>query len=510
MDSDTVLMTLYVVLGLTVIFYCVVSFFSGKTWQVIHVLLVVGIFFASAVFCILACATLKTQQQWREHCAKQEAALVAKQEENASLLEGMVRNQRGEIEEAEDSIRSLKAQLGHQQYDRGRVWRDCSPGEFDGTSITVRVVPAEAEGEPPPHQLDKMIVYVFKEEESPDGWKLPGAYLGEFQVREATNVSVTLRPTLTLDTGQVAAIRSGGTWMLYEMMPVDSYHVFAELYEPEAGDPQAEYVAKLRTLMPQAKMNCAGAEYEALIAEYARDRRKTERDRDPTERIWKKVKFLKEPKAVEVDAEGGPVRFAQANFDPTGRAVPASLRLGEFNLKDNAFQPGLAEFDIGDMAIMDGETANKLIQDGVCEEVELFYRRELRDYAFLFHEIFSRVKDAEDSSARIHRDTQTLVVTHGGAVKQVTYRTGERGKLQADLEGFKHERDMVHALLTALQKQWTQLRTDLNLLYRTNNALAAELARIQTGTARAIDQRSQYTGSGAAVPSAPSVPRKRP
>ena len=340
----------------------------------------------------------------------------------------------------------------------------------------------------------------------PEGWKLPDDYLGEFFVASSTATSVTLSPTIPLDEVQQAGVADRSvTWVLYELMPVDSYYAFADLYDPDAVDAEVEIRGKLQELMPPAKMRLSGASYDRLIDEYARDHRDADESRDPPERIWKQVRFVKLPPPIKVDSDDESPRAAPRYFDATGRAIPASLRAGEFDMTTGEFGPGEIAFDIGDVALLDKETADGLIEQGVAEEQKQVFIRELRDYAYEYHELFGRFATLDDSAIRLRVDRDTLVTTHGQAENSVAYRTAEETALKADLDRYTAERDALAAYLAQLTAQWTQLRQDLSLLYRTNNALASQLAKDQYNLTRMINSRTR-TESTATAPQAPTPP----
>jgi hypothetical protein len=512
---DNKMMAIYGGLAILVIFYFVISFFSGKTWKIPHVLLAVCVFFASAVFVFMAAGTLKTHQEWRQAYLKMEADLAQQHFDNELLAKGYASDEKGNYEEQEDSIVDLKKKLGQELYDRARVWRNCKPGTFDGNTIAVTVPMPGAAGAAPPELLipESAILYAFKEREEPDnetvpiGAKVPYTYLGEFSVTGKAANSLTLRPTLPLDSSQRAQVQNtDNTWVLYDLMPVDSYRAFADLRDPDAVDPDADFEAKIRALMPQATMGLSGPSYESLVAEYSRDHGQADETRDPANRIWKQVKFLKVPDPIKVDSDDESAQAAWRYFDATGRAVPASLRMGEFNEEKGEFEPGEIEFDISDVALLDKETADKLIEQGFCEEQKQIFVRELRDYGYDFHEIYSRFMALNDDAGRIQVDIDGLAIANTNADNHVTYRQDEQAELDADFKGLEAERDAVAEYLAELTAQWQQLRLDLSLLYRTNNALVSELANGQYNLARSINAQTNVTESTAESPQAPTPP----
>lgn len=574
---DNAMMAIIGGLAILVIFYFVVSFFSGKTWKIPHVLLAVCVFFASGVFVFLAAGTLKTHDTWRKIYLDKKQELAQQLHDIDLLAKGYAKDLDGNYKYAEDSVIELKQALGQELYDRARVWRNVEPGAFDGNTVSVTVPVPDVQGGAPELLIpESAILYAFKEREEPEnktvpvGDKVPYAYLGEFSVASKTGNSLVLRPTLPLDATQRAEVNNpNNTWVLYDLMPVDSYYAFHDLFDlekcetfvstndidddgglsneeftrglsSEAAKPEEEQVwfgdntsfdkvdenndgsvtpeevanadfeSKIRAVMhepPRLPDGSPHPDYEVMIAEYSRDRRPADETKDAPARIWKTVRFqTDEHDPIKVDSDDESPQAAMRYFDATGRAVPASLRMGEFNELRGEFEPGEIEFEIGDVALLDKETADRLIDQDVCEEVEQIYIRELRDYAYDFHEIYGRFISLADDARRIEVDIGSLEVTNANADLHVTYRQGEQAELESDLNGMLAEQKAVTDYLAALTAQWNQLRQDLSLLYRTNNALAAELANYQAGLKRSIDAKTNVTESTAEAPQAPTPP----
>ncbi len=102
--------------------------------------------------------------------------------------------------------------------DRGRVWRNVQPERAFNPTTGQGTVAVQ---EPTPHRIaQKMILFAF------DGT----GYLGEFQVAEAGEKTVTLSPNMKLSERELKRLAaSPGTWTLYEVMPLDRHDVFAGL-----------------------------------------------------------------------------------------------------------------------------------------------------------------------------------------------------------------------------------------------------------------------------------------
>ena len=560
MDTAT---TLYIVLGLLVVFYIVCTIFGAKTWQIAHVLLTFAVFAGSIVFVMFAAATLKTHQQWRSLYHEKSSKLDEVTQQNAVLENGVCLTQSGELKVG-DSVRGLRLELGRELLDRGRVWRNCIPASIDDDAITLNLSqwgdetcvhvpgddedaalepipieepvveadgaaaegepaegeaadgqPAEAGGDPRPggkaHGIvAKTVLYGFTESplavlnDEQRGalvagstlniagretfCKVPWKYLGQFQVTSVTPTSVTLSPMLPLTTGQVATARAGkSSWVLYELCPVDSHQIFADLDETQ-----------LKTLFAARTMAVQGEDYERLVGEYVRDGKTGDKRTDPPDRLWAKVKF-KQNHTIDVDAVGKPPPFSLRSFDSLGRALPARLRHG-----GEGDDVGKVEFAIGDTALLDSESAKELIALKICGKVEgMVYVRELRDYDYLFQRMYSRRVELSDAAEVIQRDTATIQGSLAKATDVVDrHSTVEQKRLTEDLERFRYERDAVAKYREAVEKQYDDVRTSLSNLYRTNSYLAAQLAELQRGMTDEINRRTEQAATrGAAATS---------
>ena len=506
MDNSTLIPM--IVLGLGVIFFFLAAFLGSKTWRVTHIVLATFVFFASIVFCYSAARFLKMNQAWGEVANRLHEELAQQREDNRILEFG----DPDEPDSVENSRRSLAAQAARDDIYRGRVWRNVQPVSASPQEVKINTAnwgdsaccnlsgsgadleggdeggdEGEAPAKPELGITEKMVLYLFKETKVNDlsdekkqilygesQWylkdtqgvcRVPTDYLGQFQV-VSTGATLTLRPSVPLNNAQLTAIQdTSGTWVLYESLPADGHEAMAGLDEQQ-----------LRTLLPQAALGVSDGGYAAILQEYLRDGEKAA-DGDLAERVWVKVRFLKDH-TITVDVEESELandRF----FDPAGRAVVSGLR-----------QNDESKYDEGKEAVFSMETARQLIADGVCEEVERVYRRPLRDYAFMFRDVFERAIALEDQITVVVRDTEVVAGTLVKARAQVTYRDGEKGELTGDLAKFKYEQEQLTQYLEALDAQYQQVRGQLSALYRSNGELAKELGTVQRAQAQKINERT--------------------
>src|SRR5690606_19313084 len=195
-------------------------------------------------------------------------------------------------EDTTASIRSVRAEISRVLVDRGRVWRNCIPGNFDGQTVTVTTSPADPAGAaaPKPNNIaPKTVLYAFKEIPNAENILVPSVYVGEFQVTAATDTTVTLSPNLPLDSEQLQQARTNdASWALYEIMPVDGHEFFAGMSEEQ-----------LRALIPNPGYRIPEAEYNEMIQSYARTGGPATDDDSPDHK-WARVRF-KQKKSVDVD-----------------------------------------------------------------------------------------------------------------------------------------------------------------------------------------------------------------
>lgn len=472
-----------VVLGLLVIFFFVTIGFSVRTWRFAHLFFLVLTFFAAGTFGVFGAIVLKTHKNWRTEVQKMEKDLEVQLKLKDDIQFGDV----AKVEQ-EANLRSVKAEIARTLLDRGRVWRGCQPGNFDGMTVTVTTTPvgapvAEGAAAPAakPNNIEvKTILYAFKElPDANNTMFLPGVYLGEFVATAVTESSVTLAPTVPLDADQLQQIRVvDSSWVLYEVLPIDGHEFFAGLDD-----------AALRALIPQG--NLTQEAYDALIASYLRTGTPAT-DEDSLDSKWVKVKFLKK-KTIDVDSEqmmAGALDF----FDQQGRSVASRLRRNE-----------TVEFDLGDTAIVDQATAETWAAAGDVEKQEFIFMRPLNDYASLFRSFYNQRELITDKIERVTRETATVEAATMQAEMQLVALADEKTKIEQDKANFLLEQTAVTELETALKAQSEDLRKLLSQTYLTNQQLAAELRALQQ---RLADEITKADTTKTASTLSPFAPRK--
>jgi hypothetical protein len=209
-------LVLQIVLALLLIAGLVTFGLSFKRWHWSLVLIVFFIMVSGFAYLVLAAETIRIHRNLRSNLARIENEVERLQRDNRILLH----------------IVQLTHELQMRTRERGRVWRQISPaGPLNNQGQLEVTIPS-----PTPHGLPaNTVVYAF--EAGRPNLADPGSgqqYLGEFRVVESGDTGVVLEAVTILDdrTGERLA-RSQGPWNLYESMPTDRYHTFADMDEAE-------------------------------------------------------------------------------------------------------------------------------------------------------------------------------------------------------------------------------------------------------------------------------------
>lgn len=505
-DSSGLIVQIVVVL--LVLFSFFVLYMCYKTWNIFHVIASFFTFAAAIVFVVFAALVLKTHQEWRQAYNRTLAALQAAQAQEKLLLEG---DPNGANPEDKRSVLSLKSELRQVLSDRGRVWPECTP-RIDAAGLVVNVVPASTPTPPAEvnHQIKpNMVLYAFREVELiPGRERMPHVYLGEFKVTAAPDKApeIALTPVSPLDQYQLTQAQQPGTWTLYEIMPVDSHHLFAvdDLVDNVEGKTAmfgkmlpAEQIA---AYMPNS-LNLPADKYQQLIDSYARDGQKA-LETDSPESTWMKVRFLKEHK-IDVDSDAPATPFSNDNFDLSGAALRAELRHGveggsAFAPDDYGFFPRDLEPDPQSGRYADG-SAEQLLNDGIVERDQtepLVYVRPLNNYEHAYHEIARRSLRLDSDMQLVTDDTKVITDAIAHTQKQIDTRQAEFAKLDSDRKEFRDEAAQIAEYHKSLTNTHAALVSALNGLYHANLTLAEELATLQKSMAADIDRRAAAVAIG--------------
>jgi len=470
--------------GVLALFFIFLTYMNTKTWRWVHVTFMFLVFAASFTFCIYAAMTLKTRDTW--------IGLDDKTGKEVEKTQGeLERKTRGDPKDpSAPSLVSARAELAETIIDRGRVWRGCIP-QFDRATgaITLATTPPAdpnlpvAPAAPKKHNIQpKTVLQAFREGQilAADATPIviPAAYIGEFEVTAVTDTAVTIVPTMPLAPDQIAAGSGPGqnylpSWTLYENMPVDGHEWF------DGTDEQRQ--AELPKIIPQP-----------LLQSYLRDGREANAN-DPPEHIWIEVKFLKDYElAVDATAAGS---INAEPFNPEGQAV--NHRLQRKGAGDDAgkvkFGPEPPRIPT---AIFDKQTADELIASGVAavrDGAKPIYRRPLNDYERKLHGINDRVVELNGRVRQLGMDNQALLASTQKANEQAKLVEELKVNLNEDLQKTVYERDELKKYRDALASRLAAVQNELSQLYRSNKAIARELADLNARITAEIEARARQS-----------------
>ena len=214
--------------GLLLILGLVGVVMGRSVWRVPQMLLVIGILIGSAVFFWLAARTLKTHENWQKLLADYRQDL---QQVEKGKFAGSQLVQKG-IEQLQDENVQLNREVTVALANRGRVWHNATRVRVSDAGV----ITAKIEDPTPLGIEKKMVLFAFDDEDR-------GKYLGEFVVTNVNNNQVELTPSMPLVQSDLNIIsNSRGPWVLYEIMPVDSHSLFAQIKDP----------SQLKALLPES------------------------------------------------------------------------------------------------------------------------------------------------------------------------------------------------------------------------------------------------------------------
>ena len=219
-------------LGILVLASFAIAYMASKTALVRHVVLVWFVMAMSIVFLFMATKTMSVHARWQKQATSLESQLEAKLKSNRELEfgtdpRGLLPKPSVELSDEElaaTGLRHLRHEMHRLTIDRGPVWFDGQPAQEVAADGTVAVVVDQ----PVPHGIATGVqMFVFEQDAE-------GQYIGEFEVTEATEGSVVIRPVMSLADWQLQRItQSQSPWALYRSMPVDRHDLFMSMTEEE-------------------------------------------------------------------------------------------------------------------------------------------------------------------------------------------------------------------------------------------------------------------------------------
>ncbi len=475
MGLGGILILLLLLVSLIVFIYIIVM--TARGWGVLHTILLCFLFIECWVFMVFAAGVQDRRVRYTKEAHLAQAKAEAALKETTRLLYGTFEAS----QDAREAVVPVRGMVRRLAAARGRVWRQLLLLQSDNNQYMLElsagrraaaagdgleeVEPAAAAA--PLATVDslpaELVVYAFAENVGEDGLPRPEFYLGEFKILQSQAGQVTLAPTLPLQSFQTEYIASGSadSWMLYELMPVDSHDAFAaegSEATPEAifGRMDPETIGKLFADVPTEN----GLQ-QAIIDSYVRDGARASAD-DELAAVWVQVNMLRDHE-IDVDS-GGVASATETYYDISGRSIDSRLK------REDGPKVTLTEKMNNELIVLKEQVAQELIAAGKAELVQRIYVRPLNDYEEAFNRNIVRAEELKERITLVQRETTEIGKANELGNEMITFRQVENQKLTNDLQGIQQEVGVLNNSLTEANKQLDSLKKQLSQMYRTIQA----------------------------------------
>ena len=435
-----------IVLGLVLLGGIVALVLGRERWPWYNITLVTLIMLLSVVWFYLAARTLKMQQNWRTEVAQYEKDISDLTRQNQLLIRG-----NPQAEPPTPSLAELRLSVEKMLQNRGRRWDHVARKSVSPAGVIAATVE-----HPDPHGIEpKTILYVFDAADAKDG----GQLLGEFEATAVAGQQVTLTPVLPLRPSQLQRLNAkrNGALLLYDVMPADSHEAFADLDE-------AARTAVFPSSMPAA-----------VKQEYVKDQNPPAADEKQTDRIWRRVKALKD-------------------FDVT---------VGQG--KDKETQ----HVTQGTELLLDPKSAQERIAAGDVEPVaenDKVYMRPLRDYARLYRDLNRQIDGLLRMTADVNDQLATVALAEQKTEKDIAYRKDEIAALHKDLDHYRGELDLMRKHVAALEQRIADVDHARRQMFAANEQLESQLSMLVHQAADEINRRVSSQVNSKSTSAAPVAP----
>lgn len=478
MGLGGILILLLLLVSLIVFIYIIVM--SARGWGVLHTILLCFLFIECWVFMVFAAGVQDRRVRYTKEAHLAQAKAEAALKETTRLLYGTF----DATQDAREAVVPVRGMVRRLAAARGRVWRQLLLLQSDNNQYMLELSarrPAAADGdgdgldevEPaaavaPAATVDslpaELVVYAFAESVSDDGLPRPEFYLGEYKILQSQAGQVTLAPTLPLQSFQSEYIASGSadSWMLYELMPVDSHEAFAaEGSEATAeaifGRMDPETIAQLFADVPTEN----GLQ-QAIIDAYVRDGTRASAD-DELAAVWVQVNMLR-GHSIDVDSQEVANATVGSYYDSIGRSVDSRLK------RDDSPSVELTPDMNNKLMVLKEQVAQELIAAGKAELVQRIYVRPLNDYEEAFNRNIVRAAELRERIVLVQRETTEIGKANELGNEMITFRQVENQKLTNDLQGIQREIGVLNDSLTEANQRLSSLKKQLSQKYRTIQA----------------------------------------
>lgn len=480
MGLGGILILLLLLVSLIVFIYIIVM--TARGWGVLHTTLLCFLFIECWVFMVFAAGVQDRRVRYTKEAQEAQSKAEAALKETTKLLYGTF----DASQDAREAVVPVRGMVRRLAAARGRVWRQLLLLQSDNNQYMLEVsagrrAPAVGDGlddiEPaavaaPVATVDslpaELVVYAFAEENvSVEGvaaeLPLPKFYLGEFKVVQSQAGQVTLAPTLPLQSFQTEYIASGSadSWMLYELMPVDSHEAFAaegSKPTPEAifGRMDQETIGKL--FADVATENGLQAQ---IIESYVRDGQRASANEERSA-VWSQVNILRDHE-IEVDS-GGVANATETYYDMSGRSIDSRLK------REDGSKVTLTDKMNSELIVIKAEVAQELKDAGKVAVVQEIYVRPLNDYEEAFNRNIVRAEELKERITLVQRETTEIGKANELGNEMITFRQVENEKLTNDLQGIQREVGVLNGSLTGANQRLSSLKKQMSEWYRTIQA----------------------------------------
>jgi hypothetical protein len=186
---------------------------------------------------------------------------------------------------------------------------------------------------------------------------------------------------------------------------------------------------------------------------------------DPPLTRWVKIEFIK-PHSIGVDSPDQRGALDGGFFDGSGRAVDSRLQVGE---------SGQVKFEKGQQLLVKEEAADTLKAEGVARLVDEYYLRPLNNYRLVLRQIRLRIEELSNRTVQLTEEQKILQASIDATVSMLAAKQTEKLLLEQDFDQTEIERLAIEKYQKELADQVKATREKLVGLYRSNQALEAEL-----------------------------------
>jgi hypothetical protein len=473
MGLGGILILLLLIVSLIVFIYIIVM--TARNWGVLHTILLCTLFIECWVFMVFSAGVQSLRVKYTRD-AKVAMEQAEREAERTKVL------QYGTFSEGKlEAVVPVKGMLRRLTADRGRVWRQLSMlqsnnGEYllqmasldSGVADASDLIEGGAAAPAAPATSESLpanlVVYAFAEELTETGIPKPIFYLGEFVVTQSQAGQVSLKPTLPLLDSQNQRIASGNaaSWMLYELLPIDSHEAFVE----EGSEPSNE--AAFGRMDPEVIQGLftgiSDGMREKVIDAYVRDGLRATPNDEPKS-IWLQLKILASSD-IDVDSTEEANATVGGYFDSIGRSVDTRLQREGKKPVTMSEEMNRELIIFKEDNVTDRPLIKQLLDGNKAEILQRLYVRPLNDYEEAFNRLFVRSHELGERITLVQRESAEISKANQLGTEMIGFRQVENQKLAFDLENYQKEIAVLTAATESASQELDALKKRMSGLYQ--------------------------------------------